>query len=198
MTVLNLSPGGYAANCYLLTAGAAAVLIDATVSPARLQRALTESGSHLLAVLLTHGHFDHLLTAKELGAAFGVPFFLHTADAELPCDGEKNASAVFLGEELTFPPADRNLSGGETLTFGDISLRVLHTPGHTGGSVTYLCGDAAFTGDTLFAQGFGRTDLFGGDLAALRQSLNGLSALPPETRIYPGHGEDALLSDALA
>lgn len=196
MTVHNLTPGGYAANCYLLTEGDTAVLIDATASPARVQRVLAESGAHLFAVLLTHGHFDHMLTAKEIKDTFGVPFFLHAADAALPGDGEKNASAVFFGQEMTFPPADRHLSGGETLTFGSLAVLVRHTPGHTEGSVTYLCGDAAFTGDTLFARGYGRTDLLGGDFAALRRSLNGLSALPQDTRIYPGHGEEARLFEA--
>ena len=114
MTVHNLTPGGYAANCYLLTEGDTAVLIDATASPARVQRVLAESGAHLFAVLLTHGHFDHMLTAKQIKDTFGVPFFLHAADAALPGDGEKNASAVFFGQEMTFPPADRHLSGGET------------------------------------------------------------------------------------
>lgn len=147
--------------------------------------------------MLTHGHFDHMLTTKELVATFGVPLLLHTADAACPGDGEQNASALFFGDSMTFPAADRLLCDGEVLTFGSLSFRVLHTPGHTAGSLTYLCGGLAFTGDTLFARGYGRTDLPGGNFAALRQSLNDLAVLPPDTHIYPGHGEDATLADAL-
>lgn len=196
MRILNLSPGGFAANCYFVACGDTAVLIDATASPAAVERAQLESGAHLAAILCTHGHFDHLLTEKQLRDRFGVPLYLHENDALCPRDALKNASAVF-GSPATFAPADRLLAGGETLCFGDLSLRVLHTPGHTAGSVVYLTENAAFTGDTLFESGFGRTDLYGGDFAALRRSLETLSKLPPDTEIYPGHGGMSTLAAAL-
>lgn len=191
------APGGYAANCYLLTKADTAVLIDATADCAHVKRALLETGAKLAAILLTHGHFDHMLRAKELVAAFAVPLFLHASDAACPGDGEQNASAFFFKAPMVFAPADRLLCGGEALCFGSLSLRALHTPGHTAGSLTYLCGDLAFTGDTLFARGYGRTDLPGGDPAALQRSLTKLATLPSDTRIYPGHGNDAALADAL-
>ena len=185
MRILNLSPGGFAANCYFVACGDTAVLIDATASPAAVERAQLESGAHLAAILCTHGHFDHLLTEKQLRARFGVPLYLHENDALCPRDALKNASAVF-GSPATFAPADRLLAGGEALRFGDLSLRVV-----------YLTENAAFTGDTLFESGFGRTDLYGGDFAALRRSLETLSKLPPDTEIYPGHGGTSTLAAAL-
>lgn len=196
MQIFPLSPGGYAANCYFVAEGSIAVLIDATATPAAVERAQLESGAHLAAILCTHGHFDHLLAAKQLKSAFGVPLYLHERDALCPGDAIRNASAAF-GTPMTFPPADRLLSDKKELRFRSLSFRVLHTPGHTAGSVVYLTGNAAFTGDTLFANGFGRTDLSGGDFTALRHSLEMLAKLPQDMEIYPGHGGTARLADAL-
>lgn len=196
MQIFNLSPGGIAANCYFVACGDTAVLIDATAAPAAVERTQLESGAHLVAILCTHGHFDHLLSEKQLRATFGVPLYLHTKDAENPADAGKNASEA-CGIPRVFHPADRLLTDGEELHFGGLSFRVMHTPGHTKGSVVYLTENAAFTGDTLFENGFGRTDLYGGDFAALRHSLEALSKLPPDTEIYPGHGGSARLADAL-
>lgn len=194
MQVFNLTPGGYASNCYLASEGASAVLIDATVSPARLRTLLEDLNTRLEAILLTHGHFDHILTVKSLANDFDAPIYIHRADEELLADGEKNASAAF-GESKVFSLSPALLDGNESLSFGELSFRVLHTPGHTEGSVTYLCGDLAFTGDTLFRDGYGRTDLYGGSFHKLRHSLNILRNLPVTAHIYPGHGEDACITE---
>ena len=194
MEIKNLSPGGFASNCYLLTEKSDAVLIDPTASPLDVKRALEASGATLRAILLTHGHFDHLLTADRLRDAFGVPLYVHTADGELLDNGEKNASRPFLGSDVCATPAEHLMHGGDTLHFGEITLTVLHTPGHTKGSVTLLGEGIAFTGDTLFADGYGRTDLYGGEYTALVNSLRRLRELDGAIRIYPGHGSDAKLS----
>lgn len=197
MTIRNLTPGGYAANCYLLSQEGVAVLIDATADPAILQEQLRAQKATLAAILLTHGHFDHLLRLLALKQKFQVPIYLHKGDLDLPEDPEKNASACFLTGQ-TFPAPDHVLRGNEQLCFGALALSVLHTPGHTRGSVVYRAQDIAFTGDTLFAGGYGRTDLYGGDHATLRASLALLGTLPPQTRIFPGHGEDCDLASAFA
>ncbi|MBQ3483782.1 MAG: MBL fold metallo-hydrolase [Clostridia bacterium] len=201
MEIQNLYPGGFASNCYLVRKGTDAVLIDATADPETVQRALAKTGATLHAILLTHGHFDHMETAAALRTAFGVPLLLAAPDRDFPADAKKNAHALFFGEDHAYPTPDRTLFDGEVLTFGSITLTVRATPGHTPGSVFYLTEDAnapiAFSGDTVFAEGFGRCDLWGGDSAAMRRTLNALRALPRKTRIYPGHGEGGTLGTAL-
>ena len=198
MEMQNLTPGGYAGNCYLVTQNETAVLIDCTVSAAVLTEALRERHARLAAILLTHAHFDHMLTTQAVKAATGAKIYLAEGDKDLPKDGEKNAFSVFFGYDKTYPSADHLFAHGDTLIFGELTFRVMCTPGHTRGSSLFLIDDIAFTGDTLFAAGYGRYDLFGGDAAALRQSLGHIAALPADTTIYPGHGEPAKLGAALA
>ena len=197
MQIHNLCPGGYAANCYLVTEGDSALLIDCTATAEVVTEALWRSGACLRAILLTHGHFDHILTLEAVKAATGAPVYLMSGDKDLPGDGRKNAYAIFFGTEHAYPAPDRLLEGGETLNFGELTVKALSTPGHTRGSAVYLVGDVAFTGDTLFAEGFGRFDLYGGDAAALAQSLSDLATLPRDTVIHPGHGGKAMLGAAL-
>ena len=198
MEITDLSSGGFACACYLVCEGTDAVLIDCSATPATVETALGRQGARLAAILCTHGHFDHILTADALRDRFGVPLLLHEADAELLTDNEKNAFSVFFGNS-TFRArsADRLVRDGETLRFGSLSCTVMHTPGHSEGSSVFLFGNTAFTGDTLFASGWGRTDLYGGDAFTLRESLQKLSELSPDIRIYPGHGGSSTLKNAL-
>ncbi len=195
MEICTLFPGGFAANTYLVRRGKDAVLIDCTAPVTELRAALGDATLH--AILLTHGHFDHLLTLDAVSKQTGAPVYLHEGDAELPLDGTKNAHAVFFGRDAVYQAPDRSLAHGEHLTFGALTLDVISTPGHTRGSVLYRTDDALFTGDTVFAAGYGRTDLYGGDPAALLASLRSLESLPQALRIYPGHGESATLGEAL-
>jgi len=197
MKIQNLTPGGYAANCYLVSEGTTAVLIDCTANAKVITEALEKAGARLAAILLTHGHFDHMLTVEAVKAATGAQIILAEGDGDLPGDAKKNAFSVFFRYEHTYPKPDRLITDGDTLTFGDLTLTVIGTPGHTRGSVVYLMGDIAFTGDTLFASGFGRYDLYGGDVVALQHSLLELEKLPRSTVIYPGHGECAALGEVL-
>lgn len=198
MQIKNLFPGGFAANCYLVTKGSDAVLVDCTAPKRVILDALQKEGAALRAILLTHGHFDHMLTVAEVKAETGAAVYLAKGDEDLPCDGEKNAFALFFGYDKAYPAADVLVMSGDELVFGELSIKVLATPGHTRGSVTYLLDDVAFTGDTLFESGYGRYDLYGGDPHALRESLRKLATLPHQTVIYPGHGDTATLGAALA
>lgn len=141
-------------------------------------------------------HFFRLLREKT-----GAPALIHAGDMELPGDARKNAFFTVFGMDRHYRTPDRALTDSARLELGDESIRVIHTPGHTAGSVCYLCGegDGAFllTGDTLFAQGVGRTDLYGGDSRQLAASLARLRSLPPELPIAPGHGPFAILGEAL-
>ena len=119
-------------------------------------------------------------------------------------DSRKNAFSLFFGTERTWRPAERTwrpaertFHDGERLTFGALSLHVMSTPGHSKGSSVFLTDGIALTGDTLFVGGYGRTDLHGGDTAALLRSLQALSCLPEEAVVYPGHGEHGTLSEAM-
>lgn len=196
MHIQDLCPGGYASACYLVTEGDAAVLIDCSAPADTVLAALHRQKARLSAILLTHGHFDHLLTLSEVISATGAPVYIHEADAEMPGDGEKNAFATFFGFDRAYPTADHTFRAGDELIFGALKLQVMHTPGHTRGSSVFLAEGKAFTGDTLFAAGYGRCDLYGGDFLTLRRSLDKLFRLPADTVIYPGHGAPATIGDA--
>ena len=199
MQIRNLHRVGWAANCYLVSEGRDAVIIDPGASAEDITDLLSQTGLTLRAILLTHGHFDHILSLDTLRDATGVPAYLHCGDAAFPGDAAKNCYLTLIGRDIRHRPAERLLDGGETLEFGALRCTVLHTPGHTAGCVCYRFGDALFTGDTIFAEGYGRTDLPGGNFTALRQSLATLAAMQSEPlTIYPGHGESATLADAVA
>lgn len=199
MQIKNLYPGGFASCCYLVTEGKDAVLVDCSAPAAAVMAALTKAGATLHAILLTHGHFDHMLTVEEVKARTGAAVYLAAPDAPLPADGEKNAFSLFFGIPRSYPDADKLIGGGEVLRFGALHFRTILTPGHTAGSLIYRCDNIAFTGDTLFADGYGRCDLYGGDAAALSGSLARLrETLAPDTVIYPGHGESTTLGAAFA
>lgn len=197
MEIENVTLGGYAANSYLVTEGGDAVLVDCSTEPEALAKRLARHGAALRAILLTHGHYDHYMRIRELRAAYGVLVYLHEDDADFPEDPVLNAYHVFHGVGAAFPPADVLVREGDVLTFGALSFGVIHTPGHTPGSVLYRAGDALFTGDTLMACGYGRTTFAGGSTPAMRQSLQKIAALPRHFTIYPGHGEEAPLDAAI-
>ncbi len=145
-------------------------------------------------ILNTHGHFDHIAANAAVKAQFDVPLGLHPADQELLLHG--GGAALFGLNYVPSPPPDLELVEGLRLEIGALHLQVLHTPGHTPGSVClYIPEESALlTGDTLFASGVGRTDLPGGDARQLTESLRRLLALPPETTVYSGHGSSTTLS----
>ena len=197
MKIQNLSPGGYAANTYLVTKGSSALLVDCAAPADAVLAALAKEGTTLAAIFLTHGHFDHMLTLAEVKEKTGAPILLSDGDRDLPADAMKNAHGVFFGESVSYPEPDTLLSDGDCLSFGDLTVTVRATPGHTKGSSLFLIADAIFTGDTVFAAGYGRYDLYGGDPKSLFASLARLTELPREHMIYPGHGAPARLAVAL-
>ncbi len=145
------------------------------------------SGLKMKYVLLTHGHFDHI-GKTERYRRDGGSVCIHRDDATLLSDGERNASLLFMREPMIISGADILLSDGDTLTLGGTEIKVMHTPGHTPGSVCYICGDNIFAGDTLFVGSIGRTDFWGGNMTKMRESLVKLKALCNNYNIYSGHG----------
>ena len=196
MKVIPICPGSAMANCYLIAHEGHALVVDPCVTVASILQAAEAEGAVLEGILLTHGHFDHILSLDTLRDATSLPAYIHEQDQQLLPDGQKNAFALFFGRDRAFRSAERTLHDGDIVPLGDASIEVIHTPGHTGGSVCYLAGDALLTGDTLFADTFGRHDLFSGDLTALKDSLRRLATLDPTLTLYPGHGEGAPLGEA--
>ena len=199
MQIRNLYPGSFGANCYLLTANGHAAIVDPSANATVVTNALRESGAVLDYILLTHGHFDHMTGMDDLRALHTAPVCLHEGDADMPSDAFKNAFYTFFHTERTYLPPDRLLKNDERLDLGGEEIRVLHTPGHTRGSVCFLCNQTLLlTGDTLFSGGtYGRYDLYGGDAETLFASLRALCALDGSLHIYPGHGEPDRLSSSL-
>ena len=143
------------------------------------------------AILLTHGHFDHMMAADELRKTFQIPIYAGEKEVELLADPDMNVSK--LGGECVSLNVDRLLRDGETLDFLGEEWRVLFTPGHTGGGVCYYLKDQKmlFSGDTLFDQSVGRTDLPTGSGRAIIDSVTRvLFALPDDVMVYPGHGDE--------
>ena len=169
----------YYTNCYLVIGDApaadgkrAAVLVDASLTPQQVQLQLDKFDASLYAILLTHGHHDHVEQLAELRKAFNAPVWLAQAD------------------QVQFGLDAENVYTEETLAFGDLSLQPMATPGHTPGSTCLVCGKVLFAGDTLFAGSVGRTDLPGGDGAVLCATLARMAQLlSPELQILPGHGD---------
>lgn len=178
--------GQLQANCWLLwDDDGHALLIDPGDESERLLRALRDRELTLSAIVLTHAHFDHMMAVPALQEATGAPLFVHEADVPALSDDHKSLTS-WVGVSCRLV-ADRVLHGGESVTVGDITLEVVHTPGHTPGSCCFRWGTLLFTGDTLFVGSVGRTDFPGGDPAVLCRSLQQLKALPDDWMILPGH-----------
>ena len=198
MKIQNLYPGSWGSNCYLLSSGAFAAIVDPSADATTLTAALAKEGLTLSYILLTHGHFDHIVSIDTLRQKTGAPVLIHEDDMELPGDSHKNAFYDFFFMERAYNTPDASLCHGQIITLGDETIEVLHTPGHTRGSVCFLCNnELLLTGDTLFDGGYGRFDLYGGDPKALMRSLESLKELPGYLTVYPGHGPSTTLANAL-
>lgn len=195
MNVKTLVVGVGRANCYLIWNDTACVLIDPGDDAERIKTALEQLGKPLEAILLTHGHFDHVGAVKALKEYDPrVPVMIGAADEEFLSDPER----VYRGMLSSIPDrlhlkADRLLADGDKINVSGMNFTVVATPGHTKGSVCYLFENAIFSGDTLFRGTCGRCDFYGGDSWAMRDSLAKLAALEGDRRVYPGHeGETSL------
>lgn len=191
MKIIRFAGGPVATNIFLVadvSTGIAAV-IDPAAHTERILAAAAENGFSIKKILLTHGHFDHIAEADKLSALTGAEIFLSVPDMQMLDDETKNGSEMFLGYPIRCRSIPRPLKDGEMIPIGKESLTVLYTPGHTPGSVCFFADDAVFTGDTVFADGFGRTDLWGGNESTLKETLTTLWPRLADRVIYPGHGE---------
>lgn len=189
MKIHCLTVGGYATNSFVLEDGVSAVIIDPGAEPERFIKLISSHRLDPLAILITHGHGDHIGAVGVLREKYPeAPVICHLLDAPMLSDSRRNMS-VLDGVTLDVGQPDRTVNDGDTLEFGKIRFRVLHVPGHTPGHVVFLRKGIVFAGDTLFAGGIGRWDLTGGDGPLLIRSLKSkLLTLPDETVVWPGHG----------
>lgn len=179
MQYLTIEVGGLGTNCYILCDEATKVcaVIDPGGSARMICSAIEKSRCRLEAIFLTHGHYDHTGAVSDLLAAHpAAAVYLNRRDAAM-------------SDERLFPPVPgaRDYDEGDTVQVGSMKVEALATPGHSPGSVTLRCGSLLFCGDTLFAGSMGRTDLPGGDEAAIFRSLARLAALPGDLQVLPGH-----------
>ncbi len=193
--------GVFQANCNLLAdeESRSAIIIDPGDEPRRILDAVRDLGARVTHLLHTHCHLDHITGTRPVREGTGAPILIHPKDRFL-YDGLKAQYAsmvrlfgVGLGEGDEPLPADGKLADGAIIPLGKSRLKVLHTPGHTPGSCSFLLegpdGPRVFTGDTLFAGAIGRTDLEGGNTELELESIKKrLLTLDPETPVFPGHG----------
>lgn len=187
--------GMLAENCWLVydAKSKSGVIIDPGDEASRIIRNLEEEHVQPEAILLTHGHIDHMGGVGALKQELGIPLYMHRDELELYRAAPQ--SGAMFGIFISHPPEpDGFLEEGSDFTVGSLSLNVLHTPGHTLGHVTLVARDHAFVGDCLFAGSIGRTDLPGGSYETLMSSLRDkILVLPDETHVHSGHGLDSTI-----
>lgn len=188
MRIYTLQVGEIGTNCYLAASDAGnAAIVDPGAEPERIAAALTQYSLTPALILLTHGHFDHIGAAEALRQWYHIPLYVHAADAELLSDPAKNGGKGLMGREVT-AGCDHLLVDGDRIPLDELEFQVIHTPGHTKGSVCFAADGLLLTGDTLFCRGIGRTDLYGGSFPEIRRSLSRLATLEGDRRVFPGHG----------
>lgn len=195
MEVIKKSLGQMGTNCYVIwdEKTLEAAVIDPGFEDQRINAIINENKLQVKYILLTHGHFDHLGGVNQIKQLTGAKVLIHQGDADCLTDPRRNLS-VLAGLSMVLDPADGFLSENETITLGEIVIRVIHTPGHSKGGICLLAEDQLFAGDTLFNTSIGRTDFADGDLNEL---LNGISSklfiLDDATTVLPGHGENTTI-----
>ncbi|MHB8779831.1 MAG: MBL fold metallo-hydrolase [Candidatus Geothermincolia bacterium] len=190
MEVITFTDWSFGSNCYLAVNDqkTAAVLVDAGISAEEILARLEADGLSLAAILLTHGHPDHLIGAAAIAAETGAPCYLHELDAAMA----KAIPPMFLRmmgiDSMELPEDFLALADGDTLVLADIEFKVLHTPGHSLGSVCFYADGVLFSGDLIFRGSIGRTDFPGGSMDDLLRSVKDkVFTLPNDTRILSGH-----------
>ena len=190
MILKTLAVGPIMANCYIIGCEStkSAAVIDPGEEADRILKELAKDSLTLKYIITTHGHFDHVGGNYDLKKASGADIVIHPADEAMLADLVRTAAAFGLSAQNS-PAPDRTVQEGDTISFGEISLRVLDTPGHSPGGISLHTDNMVFVGDTLFAGSIGRTDLPGGDFQTLISSIKTkLFPLGDDTKVYTGHG----------
>jgi len=199
MKIETLSLGPIGTNCYILSKKTTCLIVDPGGDANVIKDYISKNNLTPEAILLTHAHFDHIGAVDELRQFYHIDVYLHEAEKDWLGNPELNRSILFLGERDAYKTdaPDHLLEVGE-LQIGDFTMEVLHTPGHSPGSVSFIFKDDQFmvSGDVLFQQGIGRTDLPGGSMEQLAESIvTQLYVLDDGYHVYPGHGPATTIGD---
>lgn len=190
MKIESFTNGMFAENCYIAIDEAAneAVVIDPGSQPQDLLKWITDAGCTVKYVLNTHGHSDHIGANTAVCDKFGVKLGIHPLDAPMLTDPKLNLS-IYSGDAVISKKADFFLNENDIITFGSSKLKIVHTPGHSPGGICLVSEEVIFSGDSLFAESIGRTDLPGGSMSDLVSSLKEkIMILSEDIAVYPGHG----------
>lgn len=193
--VKTMTLGSLGTNCHIVYTGEKkAVAVDIGGDSKKILDFLKEEDLTLSKILLTHGHYDHIGGVLEVQKATGAQVFIHEEDIPMLSDIQKNL-AYWIDPYADFEPIAEytTLKDGDVIEDGEAAFTVLHTPGHTQGSVCYLCEDVMLSGDTLFCLSRGRTDFPGGSDAQMLASFKKLKELEGDYRVFPGHNESTTL-----
>ncbi|WJP96926.1 MBL fold metallo-hydrolase [Macrococcus bovicus] len=196
MKVHVLSLGPIQTNCYIIERDTSLLIVDPGAEFEKISTLINQLNKKVEAILLTHTHFDHIGAVDELAAALDVKVYVADEEKYWLSDPEANGSEKFKSyglEEVVVRTKPEILHPGRK-TLGSFEFDIMHTPGHSPGSLTFIFEDFAVVGDTLFKEGIGRTDLKEGNLQTLMTSIDALMTLPEETVIYPGHGPKTTLA----
>ena len=187
MNLIKLILGELATNCYILETGnGEAIAFDIGDGAKKVIQALEAYHLQLKAILLTHGHYDHVAGVEAVRKITGADVYIHEKDAVMLESGQANLSWQ-LTDDVYVPVTEyHTLRDGDVLQFGNCKIQVMHTPGHTSGGVCYLTEDMMFSGDTLFKGSVGRIDL-GGNREEMMTSLRKIASLEKNYQVYPGH-----------
>lgn len=196
MVVQILSVGPMEANCYILGCEETrtAMVIDPGSDAARILSVISSHNLRVRFIVNTHAHVDHIAANSDLKEKTSASLCIHSADADILLDPQKNLS-FFAGIPVSSPVPDRLLEDGDILEAGTLHLKVMHTPGHSPGSICLLGGKCIFTGDLLFAGGIGRYDFPGSSYTTLMSSLRKVITLDDGFVVYPGHGPVTTIGD---
>jgi glyoxylase-like metal-dependent hydrolase (beta-lactamase superfamily II) len=183
-------------NCYILQSDSTALIIDPGDEPERILRFLDDIAVKPSKIIATHAHFDHVLGVNTIRAELNIPFLIHRDDLAM-LESMQSRVRQLMGFNVPPPPkVDQFLADGESITISQDRVKVIHTPGHSPGSISLAGRGYVLTGDALFNQSIGRTDLPGGDLDTLVHSItHHLFSLDDDTIVYPGHGPETSIGD---
>jgi glyoxylase-like metal-dependent hydrolase (beta-lactamase superfamily II) len=189
MIIKRLVVGPLEENCYIIGDEETkdAIVIDPGDEPDRIIETIKDNGFKIKAIICTHAHFDHIGAITEIKRETQAMILLHKDDMEL-YKNARDQAAIWGYDVDDMPEPDGYLNEGDSIRVGDLSFKVLHTPGHSPGGICLYGEGVVFTGDTLFQGSVGRTDLYGGNMSELKRSFKRLLELPEDTTVFSGHG----------
>lgn len=197
MEVFSFCPRDYfGSNTHIIFSKKECAVVDPSINYSKLAGFIAERGADLKYVILTHAHFDHIYEIDSWVNATGVKVLVGAGDSGMLSDPGLNCYKTFLGKDLGYFGPYVAVTEADSFSLGDEKIGFIETPGHTPGGISITVSDCVFVGDVFFADGgIGRCDLPGGDFYELKKSIKKLLSLPPDTKVYSGHGRDSALKE---